>query len=142
MRAVLDPNVIISGLLSASGAPARILEAWTRGAFELVVSESLLAELARALKYPKLAQRITASARTELLELLRTEAELAPDPSDLSTHRSPDPGDDYLIALSADQRTPLVSGDKHLTTLAGDLPILTPRELLDLLADQGESLGS
>jgi putative PIN family toxin of toxin-antitoxin system len=136
MRAVLDPNVIISGLLSKSGTPARILQAWTRGAFELVVSENLLAELAKALKYPKLAQRITAAERSELLDLLRDEAELAADPSDPPTHRSSDPGDDYLIALSADQRVPLVSGDKHLTALAGDLPILTPREFVDLLPDQ------
>jgi putative PIN family toxin of toxin-antitoxin system len=135
MRAVLDPNVIISGLLSRSGAPARLLEAWTRGAFELVVSESLLAELARALEYPKLAERISSAERSGLLKLLRSEAEIAPDPRDPPPRKSTDPGDNYLIALSADQRAPLVSGDKHLTDLADELPILTPRRFLDLLPD-------
>ncbi|MDQ3571423.1 MAG: putative toxin-antitoxin system toxin component, PIN family [Actinomycetota bacterium] len=134
MRAVLDPNVIISGLLSRSGIPARVLEGWTRGAFELVVSEHLLAELGRALEYPKLAERISSAERGRLLELLRGEAEVAPDPSEPPPRKSADPGDDYLIALSADQRVPLVSGDKHLTDLAEVLPILTPRRFLDLLS--------
>ena len=142
MRAVLDPNVIISGLLSKSGTPARILEAWTGGAFELVVSEALLAELARALKYPKIAERITADERSELLDLLRSEAELVRDPDDSPPRESTDPGDNYLLALSSDRRLPLISGDKHLTALAGDLPILTPREFLDLLSTREGRPGS
>ena len=134
MRAVLDPSVIISGLLSRSGQPARLLEAWAGGGFELVVSEALLAELARALEYPRLAGRVSSDERSRLLELLRSEAEISPDPDDPPGRRSIDPGDDYLIALSADQRVPLVSGDKHLTDLADELPILTPRQLLDLVS--------
>lgn len=133
MRVILDPNVIISGLLSASGAPARLLEAWTRGAFEIVVSEGLLTELARALDYPKVAKRIGSAERSELLELLRSEAEVVPDPSGPPPRASTDPGDDYLIALSAEQRAPIVSGDKHLTDLASERAILTPRQFLDLL---------
>lgn len=139
MRAVLDPNVIISGLLSASGPPARLLEAWTRGAFELVVSQSLLAELERALGYPKVADRITSAERSGLLALLRSEAEIARDPTLPPAQESSDPGDNYLIALSADQRAPLVTGDKHLTALAEELPILTPRQFLDLLSDSSGS---
>ena len=139
MRAVLDPNVIISGLLSRSGPPARLLEAWTRGAFELVVSESLLAELARALEYPKIAARISSAERSRVLELLRSEAEVAPDPGEPPPRESTDPGDNYLIALSADQRAPLVSGDKHLTDLANELPILTPRQCVDLLSSSPDS---
>jgi putative PIN family toxin of toxin-antitoxin system len=139
VRAVLDPNVIISGLLSRSGTPARLLETWAHGAFELVVSESLLAELARALEYPKLVERISSAERSRLFELLRAEAEVAPDPSDPPPRTSADPGDDYLIALSADQRVPLVSGDKHLTDLADELPILTPRQFLDLLSGSSGS---
>ena len=133
MRAVLDPNVIISGLLSKSGTPARILEAWIGGAFELVVSEALLAELARALEYPKIAERINADERSDLLDLLRNEAQLVPDPHDPPPRESADPGDNYLLALASDRRLPLISGDKHLTALAGHLPILTPREFLELL---------
>ena len=51
MRAVLDPNVVISGLLSRDGSPAQTLLAWREGRFELVVSPLLLGELARALAF-------------------------------------------------------------------------------------------
>ncbi len=54
MRAVLDPNVLVSALLSRSGAPAQIASRWLAGEHELVVSELLLAELDRALAYPKI----------------------------------------------------------------------------------------
>ena len=60
MRAVVDVNVLISGVLSAKGPSAEILRASRDGLFELVVSELLLAELKRALAYPKLRKRIPA----------------------------------------------------------------------------------
>ena len=53
MRAVLDPNILIAALLSRSGAPAQIVWRWLAGEFELVVSETLLAELERALGLPE-----------------------------------------------------------------------------------------
>ena len=132
MRAVLDPNILISALLSRSGAPAQIVARWLAGEFELVVSESLLAELERALAYPKLRARVAAGDAAELVALLRTAAELAPDRPD-APRRSPDPGDDYLLALAESTDARLVSGDQHLLGLAGRLPIHTPRAFLELL---------
>ena len=136
MRAVLDVNVIISGLLSPRGAPARTLRAWLRGEFELVVSPALLGELARALAYPKLAERITATDIEELLELVSRTAVLLEDPPDPPPVRSADPDDDYVISLAAAARAVIVSGDRHLTDLAGQLPAYTPPQFLDLLDEQ------
>jgi len=50
---------------------------------------------------------------------------------------TPDPDDDYLIALArATQADYLVSGDRHLLDLADpEPPVLTPRQFLDLLAN-------
>jgi predicted nucleic acid-binding protein len=48
---------------------------------------------------------------------------------------SADPGDDYLLALAEAERAVLVSGDRHLHALAGQLPILAPRAFLDQLAE-------
>jgi predicted nucleic acid-binding protein len=48
VRAVVDPNLLISALLSREGSPARVLRAWLEGAFELIVSEDLLGEIAGA----------------------------------------------------------------------------------------------
>ena len=133
MQAVLDPNVIISALLSPSGTPAEILRAWVHGAFDLVVSEALLAELDRALAYPKLRKRIEAAEAQELIELLRREACMIDDPTDAPSTRSLDPGDDYLIALAEVAHAVIVSGDRHLLALAGVIPVYAPSEFLALI---------
>lgn len=135
MRAVLDPNILISALLSRSGAPARIVARWLAGEFELVASELLLAELERAFAYPKLRARITAADAGEFVALLRTAAVLAGDPSD-PPRRSLDPADDYLLALAENERALLVSGDQHLIGLADRFPVRTPRAFLEAL-EQG-----
>jgi predicted nucleic acid-binding protein len=46
---------------------------------------------------------------------------------------SPDPDDDYLIALAFSQNAMLVSGDGDLLDLVGGAPILAPGDLLDAL---------
>jgi len=78
--AVLDPNVIISALLSCHGTPARLLRSWLGGAFELVVSDKLLAEFERARPNRKLRERIKRKEATELVDRLRRHGEMATDP--------------------------------------------------------------
>lgn len=130
MRAVLDPNILIAALLSKRGAPAQLVSRWLAGEFELVVSEALLAELERALAYPKLRARVNADQVTEFVALLRHGAILAPDPTQ-PPRRSADPGDDYLLALAESERSVLVSGDQHVLALGDDLPVQTARVFLD-----------
>lgn len=130
MRAILDPNVIISALLSRDGAPAKVLRAWLEGRFDMVVSPLLLEELERALAYPKLAERISAEETKGLIDWLRREAILVDDPGEPPTSRSEDPGDDYLLGLAEAERAVLVSGDRHLLALTEELPVLTVREFL------------
>jgi putative PIN family toxin of toxin-antitoxin system len=132
VRAVLDPNILISALLSPSGAPAQIVARWLAGEFELVVSETLLAELGRALAYPKLGARLTPSEAAEFVSFLRDGAILARDPL-TPAHHSVDLGDDYLLALAENERAVLVSGDHHLLALADTLPIQAARAFLDAL---------
>lgn len=131
MRAVLDANVLISAILSPSGAPARLLLAWQAGAFDLVVSPLLLAEVRRALSYPKLARRVPADDADAFVTWLGRAADLVPDPSGPPPVRSDDPGDDYLIALAAAERATLVSGDAHLTSLADRSPVRPPAGFLE-----------
>jgi len=133
VRAVLDPNILIAALLSPTGAPGQLVGRWLAGEFELVVSEALLAELERALAYPKLRRRVSAEEAAELVALLREGAILAPDPVNPPC-RSSDPGDDYLLALAESERAVLISGDHHLLALASEFPIHTARALLDQLA--------
>lgn len=134
MRAVLDANVLISALLSATGAPARLLVAWQLGQFELIVSPLLLAELERALAYPKLRRMIAADEAAAFVAWLGRSATIADDPADPPPLLSADPGDDYLLALAASQKAMLVSGDGHLLALAAELPIRAPSDFLSLLS--------
>jgi putative PIN family toxin of toxin-antitoxin system len=133
VRAVLDVNVLISALLSRTGAPARLVELWLAGELELVVSEMLLAELERALAYPKVRDRIPRADAERFVLLVRELAEFVPDSAAAPPIRSPDPGDDYLLALAAGERAQLVSGDEHLLSLRGRAPVSSPREFLALL---------
>ena len=130
MRAILDPNVIISALLSREGTPAKVLRAWLEGRFGLIVAPVLLEELERALAYPKLVARISPGESAGLLDWLKREAELVEDPEEPPGSRSEDPGDDYLLALAESEAAALVSGDGHLLALSAELPVLTPREFL------------
>jgi putative PIN family toxin of toxin-antitoxin system len=136
VRVVLDANVIVAALISPQGAPARLLRMAVAGEFDLVVSEHLLAEVERAVGYPKLRARLRSEDVRELIERLRATAIVAPDHGDPPV-RAPDPDDDYLLALAARERSVLVTGDTHLLDLAGGLPISTPRAFLELLERRG-----
>lgn len=133
MRAVLDPNVIISATLSPGGTPGRAFRLWFEGAYELVVSAMLLEELERALGYPKLQDRVPAAEAHELLEILARSGTSFQDPDKAPDIRSPDPDDDYLIALAAESRSVLVSGDSDLLGLSGQIPVRSPVEFLAMI---------
>jgi putative PIN family toxin of toxin-antitoxin system len=130
VRAVVDVNVLISAALSARGPSAEILRGNRDGAFEMVVSELLIAELTRALSYPKLRKRVPPEKATAFVSWVREHGTLAQDPPDPPPVSSPDPDDDYLLALAISRRAFLVTGDQHLLGLGEDLPILAPAEFI------------
>ena len=135
MRAVVDVNVLISGVLSAKGASAEILPAGRDGLFELVVSELLLAELKRALSYPRLRKRIPPEKAAAFVTWVRDHGTLAEDPTSPPPVGSRDPGDDYLLALAISRRAYLVTGEQDLLVLSDDLPILSPAQFTTKLRE-------
>lgn len=135
MRAVVDVNVLISGVLSANGASAEILRASRDGLFELVVSELLLAELERALGYPKLRKRIPPEKAAAFASWVREHGTIAGDPASPPAVSSRDPDDDYLLALAISRRAYLVTGDQDLLVLSDDLPILSPAQFTTKLRE-------
>lgn len=128
MRAVVDVNVLISGALSAKGPSAEILRAGRDGLSDLVVSETLLAELKRTLGYPKLRKRILPEKAAAFATWVRDHGTVAEDPASPPPVGSRDPDDDYLLALAISRRAYLVTGDQDLLVLSDDLPILTPAQ--------------
>lgn len=134
MRAVIDPNVLVSAAISPAGPPRQILTAWTDERFELIASPTLLAELAKVLARSKFRRYISAALVTELIDGLSEDAVIVKDPPD-PPGISPDPDDDYLIALArAVGADYIVSGDRDLLDLTDPHPpVLTPRQFLDVL---------
>jgi len=130
VRAVLDADALVSAALSPRGTPARLLLAWQAGAFDLVASPALLAELRRALAYPKLERLVRPADADAFVAWIGRSALLAADPEGEPPVRAADPADDYLIALAAAERAVLVSGDSHLTMLADRFPVRTPAAFL------------
>jgi putative PIN family toxin of toxin-antitoxin system len=131
-RIVLDCNVFVAALLSPRGSPALVLTRWSEGAFDLIVSPKLLAELERVLRRPKFANSIDDVQITAILDALTEDGLLFPDPPP-QPGLTPDPGDDYLVTLArAANADCIVSGDKHLTQLIDPQPpVLTPQTFLD-----------
>ena len=134
-RAVVDPNVLVSAFISQrGGSPDRIVRAWREGAFELVVSPQLIAELTDVLARPKFATQAGEGRAEVYIVALAGDAVMIDDPSD-PPPVSPDPGDDYLIALArAAHADVIVSGDSDLTQLVDPTPtVLTPRQFIEQL---------
>jgi putative PIN family toxin of toxin-antitoxin system len=134
VRGVLDPNVVISGLLSPRGTPAEVLRALDRGEFELVASQALLDELRRALGYSKLRTHISEEDAVAVVRWVSDTATIVSSAQATLSVRSVDPDDDYLIALASAHRAALVSGDRHLLSLSNEIPVFSPRDFLELLA--------
>lgn len=68
IRAVFDANVLISGLISAKGAPGKLIDAWLEGQFQLCISPSIMDELKRVLKYPRIMKRLEKRQAEALLK--------------------------------------------------------------------------
>jgi uncharacterized protein len=134
-RAVLDPNVLISAFISPrGGAPDRIVRAWREGAFELIVSEQLIAELTDVLSRPKFSLQAADGRAQAYIAAFAEDAIQVVDPPN-PAQVAPDRDDDYLIALAqAGGADLIVSGDSHLLQLVNlSPPVLTPRQFADQL---------
>ena len=131
-RAVLDPNVLISALITPRGVSAQLLISLRAGAFELVVSPHLIEELDGVLRREKFRRYVTPEDLDAYVGLLRGLAISLDDPTPAEAHLSEDPSDEYLVALARTARVDaLVSGDPHLLKLRAVIPVRTPREFLD-----------
>lgn len=124
---MLDVNVLTAALLSRDGAPGRLLLRWLAGDFELIISDNLLAELRRALLYPKLRSRVSEDDASAFVDLLESSATRALDP-DKPQQLSRDAGDDFILALASSTSAVVVSGDRDLLDLSRELPIYSPWE--------------
>ena len=110
MPAVLDTNILVSALLIPAGNPGAIYRAWEEGYFTLLVCAEQLDELRATLRKPRIAARIKPHTAGHLVNQLKELAELVRDLPHME--RSPDPTDDFLLALAEVGKADyLVTGD-------------------------------
>ena len=130
MRAVLDTNVFVSGLLLPRSVPGQIVAAWRSGQFGVVLSEPMLVEIGKVLAYPKIRKRLRWDDETiaTYLALLRFETEVVSlDAIQATVPRDKD--DDMILAtLLGSGADFLVTGDQDLLALAGQYPIVLPAD--------------
>ena len=111
MRVVLDTNILVSALIASAGKPAAIIDAWLDGKFTLLTCAAQVDELRSTLEKPRVAELVKPHKAGRLVNQIKRFAEdvgaLPP------VERSPDPMDDFLLAMSeAGNADYLVTGDK------------------------------
>jgi uncharacterized protein len=132
LRAVIDPNVWISALISPSGAPADVLRAVLAGEVTAIVMPHLLEELAEVLYRDKFRRWVSLSDAQGYVAALADKAELRSEAGQPSK-ATRDPDDGYLVALAEQAGAVIVTGDDDLLGLDLVAPAMTPRAFLDRL---------
>ena len=100
-----------SALISPTGIQANLYSAWEAGQFILLTCVEHLDEVRATLHKPRVAELIKPYHAGRLVNQIRKLAELV-EPLPV-VERSPDPNDDYLLALAeAGHAAYLVTGDK------------------------------
>lgn len=118
MLIVVDTNCVVSRAISSTGAPAEIVRRWRAGAFDLAVSDAILAEYERALTYERVRRRHGKSAE-EVREIVAEFREFAVlvEPEETPAIIAADPDDDkFLWCADAAGAEIIVSRDDHLLT--------------------------
>ena len=121
-------------MITSDGRPARVIDCWKDGDYDLVASPRWLSELDDVVKRPKLTATIDPEDVARLRSLIVHEATIFDDPP-ARPGLTPDPKDDYLVALARAARCDLlVAGDRHLLGLADPSPpVFAPQAFLALL---------
>jgi putative PIN family toxin of toxin-antitoxin system len=129
---VIDTNVFVSGLISPSGFPARILQAIRQKRAIHLVSDPIVEEYLRVLDYPRIRkfERVTDEFILSIASYLTYQTSRVELVSKIRL--SPDPDDDKFLQTAIDgAATLLVTGDKtDLLALeeVEDIPIVTASE--------------
>jgi putative PIN family toxin of toxin-antitoxin system len=135
VRLLLDNNILVSGLISTTGAPSRVADAWRDQRFELITSREQLLRLGEVLARPKIRKLVQEHLAAKLIADLEAAAILVePDRTVVATSDS----EDNLIlgAALAGRVDMVVSGDKkHLLSLGHfkGIRIVTAAEALQQL---------
>lgn len=134
ISAVLDTNVLVSGLGWPDSVPGRIVDALLDGRFVAITSLVLVDELRRVLDYPKLREHF---ADPDRVVSLIAEVCVVIEPSSRVEVVGDEADNRLLEVASAAGVQFVVSGDRELLALEEyrGSRIVSPRAFLELLSE-------
>ena len=139
-RAVVDTNLVVSGILNPSGSPGAVLRA-AGVRFELVWTPAIVVECYRVLSYPRLKKVLGARAEAarQVVADLASLAVLVP-PGQLPLVRvvEADPDDDVLFGTAlAGAATFVVTGDATVLAVGSfaGVMVVSAAEFLAILGE-------
>lgn len=132
IQAVIDTNVIISGMAYPASVPGKIMQAWRSGAIDVYLSEYILDEIRRVL--PRLRSRhgMSEAEIDDLVDILGLLAEILepaalPPESVRGIKDTPVLGT-LIRGMQTHSVDYLITGDKDLLVLKKHYPVITPAE--------------
>lgn len=138
LRAVIDTNILVSGILSRNGAPAELITAWRERRFLLLSSSPIIAEVQAVMQYPRIYKKyhLSEGVIEQTITLLEHDSLLVAGDADVAGCVPDDPKEEMFLACALDGLADVVvSGDHHLLDLGNfrGIPIITARQFLDQL---------
>jgi len=132
MKAVLDTNVLVSGLLSPDGPPGKLISAIETGLLIPVFSEPILFEYLDVLLRPKL--ELDWKMVSELMEAFYLSGALV-DELEIDPEEFADPDDAPFYAAALAAQCLLITGNLKHFPRHGPVKVLSPRRALELLPE-------
>ena len=138
LKAVVDTNVFISGLLKGS-TNRQIISLLQDARFTLIISPETLDELMGVISRPKLHNVIKRVTAEKLIEIIKTQALLTKPRQKFNVIKD-DPNDNRFLEVAIESNADfIISGDHHLLSLKKfqNIPIITSKEFLKRLKEEG-----
>jgi putative PIN family toxin of toxin-antitoxin system len=142
IRVLLDTNVLAPGFVGQGSASTRLIDLWRDGAYDLVVSDHLLQELARTFTDRYYARRVPRADTEAILLLLGARAIVATLTADVQGVAS-HPEDDLVLTTAISGNASMIcTRDKQLLKLGRyqNVEIVLPGALLALLSPEHRPL--
>jgi hypothetical protein len=136
MRLVLDTNIYVSSLISGKGNPAKIVNWWLSGAFEVLVTQAIIDEILRVTGYERIQKKYAAvrENRLEFAALIADQAVWVEATEQIDVVAADESDNRYLECAVAGSAQYIVTGDVHLLDLKvhEGIRILTPAAFVAL----------
>ncbi len=129
-KAVIDTNIWISALIGSS-LTRPVIKALAAGSFTPIISDKLLKELIDTINEQEIIRLINPDETKELVALISEKSRNINPKLKITACR--DAEDNFILSLSVETKSPLVTLDKDLLVLSPKFNIQSPREFLKQL---------